>query len=74
MNDSTKITVEICEEQIDAILTETLARHIDWFKHDLELRKSGTGMSIFDQDPAKDCAEIQKYIDAFELVYGYYTV
>jgi hypothetical protein len=39
---------------------------------DLENRKAGTGIAVFDTNKKKDIAEIKRHIDAFKTVLKYY--
>ena len=67
-----KITFEMEEEQVDAILIQELKRSIEMFESDLDNRSNGTGPGIFDNDPVKDVLYIQEYIAAFKLILEYY--
>lgn len=67
-----KVTIELEDEQIDAIVIEELKWAVDLFEKDLDLRSEGRGTSIFDNDPVKDVAYIQEYISAFKLVLDWY--
>ena len=67
-----KITFELEDEQVDAIVIQELKWAIDSFEKDLEFRSEGVGLSIFDSDPVKDVAYIQEYISAFKLVLDWY--
>lgn len=67
-----KIMIQMEDEQIDAIVVQEIKNCIKGFERDLELRKDGKGLSIFDNDPVVDVMYIQKYIDAFRLVADYY--
>ena len=72
MSDYPKVVFEMEPEQVDKIMVTELKQHIQWFNNDLEKRKSGMGMSIFDQDPVKDVEYIEEYIKAFTTVVEYY--
>ena len=67
-----KITFEMEDEQVDAILVQEMKRNLESFERDLELRSDGEGLSIFDSDPMMDVLYIQEYINAFKLVLDYY--
>ena len=67
-----KITFEMEDEQVDAIIIHELKSAIDSFEKDLEFRSEGLGLAIFDNDPVKDVSYIQEYISAFKLVLDYY--
>ena len=67
-----KVTVELDWDTIDRITTcsmETLVKNLE---DDLQKRKAGTGMAIFDTNKKKDIAEIERHIDAFKTVLEYY--
>lgn len=67
-----KITFELEDEQVDAIIIQELKWAINAYEKDLERRSEGLGLAIFDNDPVKDVAYIQEYISAFKLVLDYY--
>lgn len=67
-----KVTFEMEDEQVDAIIIDELKSAIDSFEKDLEFRSEGLGLAIFDNDPVKDVSYIQEYISAFKLVLDYY--
>lgn len=74
MRDSemSKITFELEDEQVDAIVIQQLKWAIDSFEKDLEMRSEGRSLAIFDNDPVKDVSYIQEYISAFKLVLDWY--
>ena len=67
-----KITFELEDEQVDAIVIQELKWAIDSFEKDLEIRSEGRPLAIFDNDPVKDVTYIQEYISAFKLVLDWY--
>ena len=67
-----KVTIELDWDTIDHITTCSMKGLVESFEADLELRKAGTGMAIFDTNKKKDIAEIQRHIDAFKTVLKYY--
>lgn len=67
-----KITVELDWDTIDKITTCSMKGLVESLEDDLEKRKAGTGMAIFDKNKKKDIAEIQRHIDAFKTVLKYY--
>lgn len=67
-----KVTIELEDEQIDAIILKELKWGIDKMEEDLEHRANGVGMCVFDNDPVKDIQYINQYISAFKLIYDYY--
>jgi hypothetical protein len=67
-----KITVELDWDTIDKITTCSMKGLVENLEIDLENRKAGNGMAIFDHDIEKDIAEIEKHIDAFKTVLKYY--
>lgn len=73
------ITLE--PEQIDAIVIGELRQNIDSLEHDLKFAKKAIDanhtededyLGVFDHDPYKDAEEIQKYINAFNLIVDFY--
>jgi hypothetical protein len=67
-----KVTFELEDEQVDAIVIQELKWAIIRFEEDLEMRSEGQGLAVFDNDPVKDVAYIQEYISAFKLVLDWY--
>ena len=68
-----KVTIELDWNTIDYITTCSMKGLVESLEADLELRKAGTGMAIFDTNKKKDIAEIQRNIDAFRTVLKYYS-
>ena len=67
-----KITVELDWDTIDRITTCSMESLVESLEVDLEKRKAGNGMAIFDKNKKKDIAEIERHIDAFRTVLAYY--
>ena len=67
-----KITIELDWDTIDKITTCSMKGLVESLEVDLENRKAGNGMAIFDDNKKKDIAEIKKHIDAFKTVLKYY--
>ena len=67
-----KITVELDWDTIDKVTTCSMKSAVESLEDDLEKRKAGTGMAIFDTNKKKDIAEIKRHIDAFWTVLKYY--
>ena len=69
---SKKVTVELDWDTIDKVATCAMKSVLENLEVDLENRKDGTGMAIFDTNKKKDIAEIKRHIDAFKTVLEYY--
>lgn len=67
-----RITVELDWDTIDKITTCSMKSVVENLEHDLDKRKSGTGIAVFDTNKKKDIAEIKRHIDAFKTVLKYY--
>lgn len=67
-----KITIELDWDTIDKVTTCSMKSLVESLEVDLEKRKAGNGMAIFDTNKKKDIAEIQRHIDAFRTVLKYY--
>jgi len=67
-----KITVELDWDTIDKVTTCSMKSVLENLEVDLENRKAGTGMAIFETNKKKDIAEIKRHIDAFKTVLKYY--
>jgi phosphoserine aminotransferase len=67
-----KMTFELEDEQVDAILVQQLKQTIEGLEENLEERANGVGLSIFDSDPVKDIQYLSEYISAFKLALDWY--
>ena len=67
-----KVTIELDWDMIDKITTCSMKGLVESLEDDLEKRKAGTGLAIFDTNKKKDIAEIKRHIDAFKTVLKYY--
>ena len=67
-----KITIELDWDTIDKVTTCSMKGLVESLEDDLEKRKAGTCMAIFDDNKKKDIAEIKRHIDAFKTVLKYY--
>lgn len=67
-----KMTFELEDEQVDAILVQQLKQTIEGLEESLEERANGVGISVFDSDPVKDIQYINEYISAFKLALDWY--
>jgi hypothetical protein len=67
-----KMTFELEDEQVDAILVHELKNSIRSLEENLEERANGDGISVFDSDPVKDIQYINEYVSAFKLVLDWY--
>ena len=67
-----KVTFEMVDEQVDAIMLQELKQTIETFEDDLYDRENGDGLCIFDTDPIKDIQIINEHLSAFKLIYDYY--
>ena len=67
-----KITFEMEDEQVDAIIVQQLKQTIEGLEQSLEQRANGDGISVFDSDPVKDIQYISEYISAFKLAFDWY--
>ena len=64
--------VEVCIEDVNDIVRSDLTNSLDNLKDDLKRRKKGDSVAIFHMEKDEDIAELQKHIDAFNLVLRYY--
>ena len=67
------VTIELSWQEVDRIIVKQLEQQRDVFLEEIETRKLGRGMAMFYTDPIEDVAELQKHIDAFNLVIGYFS-
>lgn len=67
-----KVTVELDYDAVDSIVKQELRSLRETLKEDLQKRKKGTGMAIFEVDKTTDVALIKEHIEAFNLILRYY--
>jgi hypothetical protein len=67
-----KVKIDIDIDQVDKIVCQQLEFLLKSLDDDLERRKEGTGMSIFDTDLDTDVQIMKKHIKAFKTVLKYY--
>ena len=67
-----KITIELDWDTIDKVSTCAMKSVLENLEVDLENRKAGIGIAVFDTNKKKDIAEIKRHIDAFKTVLKYY--
>ena len=67
-----KVTVELDWDTVDGIVKQELRSLRENLKEDLQKRKKGTGIAIFEVDKTTDIALIKEHIEAFNLILRYY--
>jgi hypothetical protein len=67
-----KIKIDFDEEQLDKLLHAKLKSLMKLLQYDLNRRKEGTGMAIFDTDLDTDVKIMKDHIKAFKTVLKYY--
>jgi len=67
-----KVKIDIDIDQVDKIVSKQLEFLLKSLDDDLERRKEGRGMSIFDTDLDTDVKIMKKHIKAFKTVLKYY--
>jgi hypothetical protein len=67
-----KVKIDIDIDQVDKIVCQQLEFLLKSLEEDLERRKEGTGVMIFDADLDADVKIIKKHIKAFKTVLKYY--
>ena len=68
-----KVEFDLDYDEADRITVNSLKDLLGILENDLELRKAGTGMAIFDADKDKDVKLLKKHIKAFKTVLKYYA-
>lgn len=71
-------TINVESEQVDAIVISELKMSIDGLKVDLECALNSVNsetnyLGVWSHSPEADALEIQKHIDALELIVKYYN-
>lgn len=67
-----KVTVELDWDAVDSIVKQELRSLRETLVEDLQKRKKGTGLAIFEVDKTMDVALIKEHIEAFNLILRYY--
>ena len=70
--DMRKVTVELDYDAVDSIVKQELRSLRETLKEDLQKRKKGTGIAIFEVDKTTDVGLIKEHIEAFNLILRYY--
>lgn len=68
-----KVTIEIEQEQIDAIIRTELKDFIGYFEADLARCEENKKGAIFSMDYEEDRKELKKHIKAFKRVLKYFS-
>ena len=68
------VTMQVCPEQVELIMQTELRDMVQQLKADLKDRKAGKSMPFFHTNKQQDVKELQRHIEAFELVQKYYGV
>ena len=68
-----KVEFDLDYDEVDRITVSSLKELRNLLENDLERRKEGTGMAIFDTDKDEDVKLLKKQIKAFETVIKYYA-
>jgi hypothetical protein len=71
-------TINVESEQVDAIVISELKMSIDGLKVDLECALNSVNsetnyLGVWSHNPETDALEIQKHVDALELIVKYYN-
>jgi len=67
-----KVTVELDYDTVDNIIVGQLVDTLEHLQEDLELRKTGSGLAIFEHDPKEDVKILREHVDAFKIVLSYF--
>lgn len=71
-------TIKVEPEQIDEIVINEIKMSIDGLKVDLECARNSVNsetnyLGVWSHNPETDAIEIQKHLDALELIVKYYN-
>lgn len=62
------ITIEVCDEQIESIITKELSQQLRFVKDDLEKGRLG----MFSYDPEENTKQVKKLAKALKCVLDWY--
>ena len=66
------VTVKLDYDTVDGIVVDQLIDTLENLKSDLENRKEGRGLAIFEHDKEEDVKIISEHVDAFKVVLSYF--
>jgi len=67
-----KVTVELDYDTVDNIIVDQLIDTLENLQEDLEFRKAGHGLAIFEHDQNADVKILRDHVDAFKIVLSYF--
>jgi len=66
------VTVKLDYETVDGIVVDQLIDTLENLQDDLERRKDGSGLAIFEHDLKEDIKVLRDHVDAFKIVLSYF--
>jgi len=66
------VTVKLDHDTVDGIVVDQLIDTLENLQDDLEKRKDGSGLAIFEHDPKADIKILRDHVDAFKIVLSYF--
>jgi hypothetical protein len=66
------VTVKLDYETVDGIVVDQLVDTLENLQSDLENRKAGHGLAIFEHDQNADIKILREHVDAFKVVLSYF--
>ena len=66
------VTVKLDHDTVDGIVVDQLIDTLENLQDDLERRKDGSGLAIFEHDPKEDIKVLRDHVDAFKIVLSYF--
>lgn len=66
------VTVKLDYDTVDGIVVDQLIDTLENLQTDLENRKAGHGLAIFEHDPKEDIKILRDHVDAFKIVLSYF--
>jgi len=66
------VTVKLDHDTVDGIVVDQLIDTLENLQDDLEKRKDGSGLAIFEHDPKEDIKVLRDHVDAFKIVLSYF--
>ena len=67
-----KVTVELDYDTVDGIIVDQLVDTLENLQDDLEKRKDGSSLAVFEHDPKQDVKILRDHVDAFKIVLSYF--
>lgn len=67
-----QVKIDLDDDEFQRLFVEVMKDDRDTMTMDMEDRRQGKGIAVFDVNEARDILEMNKHIEAFNLIIEYY--